>query len=103
MWPEKATAIVAAGRSLQELKGIGLSLTKRLHGWIVSPATFEVPVYSESYDVEKLTENRGRRPRRCNLVASNQVYRGVRQSAQRLPRSTDIGPMMHSNPFVASL
>jgi hypothetical protein len=36
MWPEKATAIVAAGRSLQELTGIGLSLTKRLHGWIVA-------------------------------------------------------------------
>jgi hypothetical protein len=37
MWPEKATAIVAAGRSLQELTGIGPSLAKRLHGWIVLP------------------------------------------------------------------
>jgi hypothetical protein len=56
MWPEEATTIVAAGRSPQELTGIGPSLAKRLHGWIVSHATFEVPVYSESCDVEKLAE-----------------------------------------------
>jgi hypothetical protein len=56
MWPEDATTILAAGRSLQEFTGIGPSLAKRLHGWIVSPATFEVPVYSESCDLERLAE-----------------------------------------------
>ena len=82
MWPEEATTIVAAGRSLQELTGIGPSLAKRLHGWIVSPATFELPVYSESCDVEKLGRDRGRRDQGGgNLVASNQVYRGVRQTS----------------------
>jgi hypothetical protein len=55
MWPEKGDSDRRGRSALQELKGIGLSLTKRLHGWIVSPATFEVPVYSDSYDVEKLT------------------------------------------------
>ena len=67
----------AACRSLQEL-----TRTKRLHGWIVSPATFELPVYSESCDVEKLGRDRGRRDQGGgNLVASNQVYRGVRQTS----------------------
>jgi hypothetical protein len=51
-----ARTIVAAGQPSQELTGIGPSLAMRLHGWIVSPATFEVPVYSESCDVEKHAE-----------------------------------------------
>ncbi len=43
MWPEEAAAMVAAGRSLQELTGIGPSLAKRLHRWIDSPPEVEVP------------------------------------------------------------
>jgi putative hydrolase len=36
-WPEEAAHIVAAGRSLTELEGIGPSLARRLHAWFESP------------------------------------------------------------------
>ena len=37
MWPEEATELLAAGRSLEELDGIGPSLSKRVQAWIESP------------------------------------------------------------------
>ena len=36
VWPEEGMDILAVGRSLIELAGIGRSLTKRLHNWIAS-------------------------------------------------------------------
>jgi hypothetical protein len=92
------------GRSIAtRVDGHWCSLAKRLHGRIVLPTTFEVPVYwsrTMSRNSQRIEEDdQGG----ANLVASNQVYRGVRQSVQRLPRSADIGPMMHSYPFIASL
>jgi histidinol phosphatase-like PHP family hydrolase len=50
MWPDEAAAMVATGRSLQELTGIGPSLAKRLHGWIDSlPASLEVPAIRREF------------------------------------------------------
>jgi histidinol phosphatase-like PHP family hydrolase len=49
MWPEEAVDIVAAGRSLTGLAGIGPSLAKRLHNWIVSPPDVEIPVIRREF------------------------------------------------------
>jgi histidinol phosphatase-like PHP family hydrolase len=37
LWPEEAADLLATGRSLTELAGIGASLAKRLQGWIEAP------------------------------------------------------------------
>src|SRR5947209_1089593 len=37
MWPEEASELKAAGRSLTELAGVGPSIAKRIHGWIEAP------------------------------------------------------------------
>jgi histidinol phosphatase-like PHP family hydrolase len=37
LWPEEAADLIAAGRSVMELNGIGPSLAKRLEAWIASP------------------------------------------------------------------
>src|SRR5918993_943312 len=37
LWPEEAADLVASGRSVLELPGIGPSLGKRLERWIESP------------------------------------------------------------------
>ncbi|MEA3213554.1 MAG: putative hydrolase [Chthoniobacter sp.] len=49
MWPEEAAALVAAGRSLQDLAGIGPSLAKRLHRWIDSPPDVVVPAIRREF------------------------------------------------------
>ena len=44
LWPEEAAELVAEGRSLMELPGIGPSLAKRLEAWIATPpADLEPP------------------------------------------------------------
>jgi DNA polymerase (family 10) len=43
LWPEEATDLATAGRSLTELDGIGPSLARRIHGWIERPPHVEPP------------------------------------------------------------
>jgi histidinol phosphatase-like PHP family hydrolase len=69
MWPEEATDIAAAGRSLTELAGIGPSLAKRLHTWIAAPPKLEVP----SIRREFLTLAQARRILRRNSAWAPQL------------------------------
>jgi histidinol phosphatase-like PHP family hydrolase len=43
LWPEEASSLAAAGRSLTELAGIGPSLARRIHEWLESPPKVEPP------------------------------------------------------------
>lgn len=50
MWPEEASAVKAAGRSLTELAAVGPSIAKRIHGWFDAPPSEELerpPIRSE--------------------------------------------------------
>lgn len=55
LWPEEASDIREAGRSLTELAGIGPSIAKRIHGWLdAPPADIEPPpIRSEFTTVAK--------------------------------------------------
>lgn len=37
LWPDEASVLKAAGRSLTELPAVGPSIAKRIHGWLDSP------------------------------------------------------------------
>lgn len=49
MWPEEAAHMVAAGRSLTELDGIGPSIARRLHQWIEKPPEAEPPAIRDGF------------------------------------------------------
>jgi histidinol phosphatase-like PHP family hydrolase len=43
MWEEEAAQIIAQGRSLQELPGVGTSLDRIIRGWLENPPTVPSP------------------------------------------------------------
>ena len=43
LWPEHASDVLAAGRSLTELKGVGPFIAQRLSGWLEKPPLLRPP------------------------------------------------------------
>ena len=74
LWPDEAADLIAAGRPLTELQGIGPNLSKLIAGWIKSPP-------SEPPDPESGGGGRGRGgppPRVAKEGGVNPVTWGVR-------------------------
>lgn len=49
LWPEEASDVAAAGRSLTELAGIGPSLARRIHEWLDTPIKVKPPPIREEF------------------------------------------------------
>jgi putative hydrolase len=47
LWSEEASELLAIGRPLTELEGIGPHLSKLIEGWIKSPPTMDIPTESQ--------------------------------------------------------